>query len=211
MSALAKLIKQCRKPSGLFGELVAIGMNTGHHKLTKWGLEHVSIEEDHVILDVGCGGGKTVHTLAGVAKKGRVYGIDYSEKSVSVSKRLNASLITAGRVEIRQGTVSNLPFPDNMFDLITAIETHYFWPDLSNDMMEVLRVLKPGGRLLITGESYMGSKYDERNKNWAKLGNMTNHTIDEFKELFISAGYSDVHVFEEYEQGWICGLGSKPA
>lgn len=211
MSFIAKLIKQCRKPSGLFGELVARGMNSGHFKLTTWGLEHISINEDNVMLDIGCGGGKTVRTLAEIANKGKVYGIDYSEKSVSVSKRFNASLIAAGRVEIQQGTVSNLPFPDNKFDLITAIETHYFWPDLTHDMKEVLRVLKPGGRLMITGESYLGSRYDERNEKWAKLGNMTNHTIDEFNELFITAGYCDVKVFEEYERGWICGLGSKPA
>jgi len=75
---------------------------------------------------VGCRGGRTVHTLAEIAKKGKVFGNDYSEISVSVSRRINASLINSSNVEIHQGSVSCLPFTDNMFDLVTAIKTHYF-------------------------------------------------------------------------------------
>lgn len=184
-------------------------MNSGHRKLTAWGLKHVSIENDFVILDIGCGGGRTVNTLATLAQEGKVYGIDYSGECVSVSKKENAALIDGDRVEIRQGSVSNLPFPINMFDLVTAIETHYFWPDLPKDMREVLRVLKPGGRLLIIGEAYKGGKFDDRNEKWVKSGHMAYHTVDEFKDLFITSSYSDVHVFEEYENGWICGIGTK--
>jgi ubiquinone/menaquinone biosynthesis C-methylase UbiE len=72
-------------------------------------------------------GGRTVNKLATIATQGKVCGVDYSEESVAFTKRSNARWIEAGRVEIRQASVSELPFPDNTFDVITAVETHYFW------------------------------------------------------------------------------------
>jgi len=77
---------------------------------------------------VGCGGGRTVKKLAAITTKGKVYGVDDSEEGVVFSKRTNAPWMEAGRVEIRQALVSQLPFPDNTFDVITATETHYFLP-----------------------------------------------------------------------------------
>jgi ubiquinone/menaquinone biosynthesis C-methylase UbiE len=67
--------------------------------------------------------------LAATATDGNVYGVDYSEESVAASQRTNAHGIETGRVEIRLGSVSQLPFSDDMFDLVTAVETHFWWPD----------------------------------------------------------------------------------
>ena len=111
-----------------------------------------------MVLDVGCGGGKTISKLAAVAAQGKVCGVDYSSESVAVATKLNKQWIDTGRVEIREGCVSQLPFPDGIFDLVTAVETHFWWPDLRTDMREVLRVLKPGGRLIIIAEIYKGAK-----------------------------------------------------
>ena len=102
-----------------------------------------------MILDVGCGGGMTVARLAAIATEGKTYGIDYSEASVAASLKANRERIAAGRVEVLLGSASHLPFPDQMFDLVTAVETHYYWPDLNADMREVLRVLKRGGTCLL--------------------------------------------------------------
>ena len=209
MSNMSKLLKQCRKPTGWLGRSVARGMNISHSKLTSWGLNHISIREDATVLDIGCGGGGTIKKLTRIVIKGKVYGIDYSEDSVKISQNANKGAIQAGRVEIRQGSVSCLPYPENTFDLITAIETHYFWPDLVNDLKEVLRVLKPGGTLIMMGGEYKGGKYDERNQKWVEFGNMTYHRVDEFKQLIFDAGYIKAQVFEEYDKGWICGIGEK--
>ena len=102
-------------------------MNASHSKLTDWGLKHIAIEDHYTILDVGCGGGRTVNKLAAIATQGKVYGIDFSEESVAATKSTNARWIDLGRVEVRHGSVSQLPFADGMLNLVTAVETHFWW------------------------------------------------------------------------------------
>ena len=184
-------------------------MNLSHSDLTDWGLKHVSIEKESTILDVGCGGGRTIQKMAAIATEGSVFGVDYSKGSVAASRATNAHLIKAGRVEIQEASVSQLPFADNKFDLVTAVETQYYWPDLVKDMQEVLRVLKPGGTLAVIVESYKGSKHDILHTPVMSLLRSTRLTIHGHKELFTTAGYTDVRVFEEHKKSWLCATGKK--
>ncbi len=211
MNILAKFISQAKKPTGIIGSLITRFMNVGHNKLTNWALSYLDIMEDDIILDIGCGGGKTVNKLAKIARKGKVYGIDFSDASVKSSLKLNRNYIHSGKVDIRKASVSKLPFPDNSFSIITAIETYFFWPDLDNDMKEVLRVLKPKGKLLIVSEEYKNSENEKILNMWSKFSNTTDfmqyQTKEEFMHTFQNNGYQDVKM--NIKRGWICGLGTK--
>jgi len=209
----SRRIIQCQKPTGWLGRFILWNMNSRHSKVTDWGLEKVGIDKHYTILDVGCGGGRTVSKLAAIATEGKVYGADYSEESVAASKRTNARWIDIGRVEIRHGSVSQLPFPDDMFDLVTAVETHFWWPNLPADMREVFRVLKPGSKFIIIAEIYKGANTMAARlaEKYAGRTSMALLTVDEHRELFANAGYSDVEVIEERGKGWICGIGRKPS
>ena len=140
--------KQYRCPMGVLGRKVAANMNKGHWDLTTWGLKHMTIKSDSVILDVGCGGGKTISRLARRAVQGKVYGIDCSADMVEFSKQVNKKLIATNRVEIVQGTVEKTGFKDDFFDLVTAIETYYFWANLAQAFLEIKRILKKGALLI---------------------------------------------------------------
>jgi SAM-dependent methyltransferase len=141
------VINQCRKPMGWLGRFVLWSMNSSHSKLTDWGLGHVSVGKGDTILDVGCGGGRTVSKLAAIATDGKVYGIDYSEESVAASKRSNARGIDIGRVEIRQGSVSQLPFWGQHVRSCYGGGDPLFLARLAwGCAREVFRVLKPGAR-----------------------------------------------------------------
>ena len=212
MTSLAnELLSQCKKPRGWLGRFNVWSMNFRHSKLTDWGLQHIVIGKSDTILDIGCGGGRTIAKLAKIASEGTVHGIDYSEASVAVSRRTNKRSIRAGRVEVQQGSVSQLPFPDDKFDLVTAVETHYYWPDLPADMREIRRVLKPGGTLILIVEAYRGGKKDRLVEQAAELIGMKCLTVEEHRELFTQAGYSDVQVVEDYDRGWLCAVGKKPS
>ena len=205
------LLHQCRKPQGWLGRLVVRVMNRSHSKLTQWGLAHVAIGASDVILDIGCGGGNTIARLARVAHDGKIYGVDYSEASVRVSREKNRDLVASGHVEVAQGSVSALPFPDAMFDIVTAIETHYYWPDLMRDLREVLRVLKPGGTLVMCVEAYRKGKHDRvlEHLERRRMLHFTVLSVEEHREWLTSAGFSDVDVFEERRRGWLCAVGGK--
>jgi SAM-dependent methyltransferase len=108
--------------------------------------------------------------------------------------------------------VTNLPFRDATFDLVTAVETHYYWPDLHADMQEIRRVLRPGGALAVIVEAYKGGKHDQMLKKVAQLRGpsemkLTLLTASEHRELLVEVGYSDVRVVEAYEKGWLCAVG----
>jgi ubiquinone/menaquinone biosynthesis C-methylase UbiE len=186
--------------------------NSRHSKVTDWGLSHISVEAQDTVLDVGCGGGRTVSKLAAVATLGKVYGVGYSKESVVVATRTNRQWIDMARVEIREGSVSQLPFPDDVFDLVTALETHFWWPDLPADMREVLRVLKPGGRLIIIAEVYRGAKTltAKMAEKYLPSSGMTLQSVNEHRELLGNAGYLDVQIIEESGKGWICGSAGNP-
>ena len=205
---LMRQMRQVRKPGRFAGRPFARMMNYSHSRLTDWGLEHVQIGRDFTILDVGCGG-RTVQKLASRVPNGKVHGVDYAAGSVISSRATNAERIRAGRVEIQEASVSRLPFPDNTFDLITAIETQYYWPNLLEDMREILRVLKPGGTLAVIVEAY------RKESGGAVLGSVmkvlggAQLSIPEQRALFADAGYADTEIFEEPRKGWLCAVGKK--
>src|SRR5215469_3877801 len=96
------------------------------------------------------------------------------------------------------------------FDVVTAVETHYYWPDLSGDVQEIRRVLKPGGSLLIVAESYRGGALGVLYGVAMKPLGGTLLTSDEHRDLLVNAGCADVQVFLKPAKGWICATGRKP-
>lgn len=204
------LVRQCRKPTWLPGRLFLRSMNRSHSSLTKWGLSHASIQPTDTILDVGCGGGRTIDTMAKAASQGRVFGVDYSATSVDVARRVNAAAIEADRVCVQQASVSALPFPAATFDLVTAVETHYYWPDLLSDLREVRRVLKPDGRVVLIAEAYRGRRADWLYRPAMRLLRAKYLTVDEHRAALEGAGYANVEVHTRPSNGWLCAVGSSP-
>ena len=208
LAAGVYIVGQVRKPSRYVGRLFTSLMNESHSSLTDWGFGHIHIDKTATVLDVGCGGGRTIGKLAKMAKS--VYGVDYAAGSVAASCAHNKQLIEAGQVVVRHATVSALPFPDAFFDLVTAIETQYYWPDAENDMREILRVLKPGGQLMIVAESYRGSRNDWLLGHVMRMLGSKGLSIDDHRALFQAAGYTGIEIFEERRKGWLCAIGQKP-
>ena len=209
MGLMEKMLKQCRKPTGRWGRLMARSMNYGHSKVTRWGLSHLSINENDTILDIGCGGGKTVNSLANRAAEGRVYGVDYSEDSVAVASKINKKLIEAGRVRILHASVASLPFADDSFDLVTVVETYYFFPDLIDNLREIRRVLKPGGSAILINEAYRHDRFEKRNATLARAGHFPYHLPEEFREFLRDAGYSSIQIDVLESRNWIAASGTK--
>ncbi len=208
MGTTEKMLKQAAMPTGRFGALWVRLMNLGHSSVTRWGLGHISINTSDVILDVGCGGGRTVNTLAKIATEGKVYGIDYSPVSVAVSTSKNKSLVEKGQVKILHASVDSIPFPDGMFDLVTAVESCYFWPDLINNLKEIRRVLKAGGSVILVNAMYRDERFEKRNAKLARIGDFAYHSPEEFRGFLGDAGYSSVRIEVLETKNWIAAIGT---
>ena len=195
-----------RKPQGLGGKIMVAMMNSGHSAMADWGFLFVHISETASVLDCGCGGGANIKKLLEKCPKGTVKGIDYSEVSVEKSRKVNAKAIQGGRCEVLQANVMELPFEPESFDLVTAFETIYFWPDLLQSFREVHRVLKAGGTFFVCNESNGDTSKDDK---WVeKIGGMTIYNGDQIKVVLEQAGFFNIRI-EKNDKDWICVIAEK--
>jgi ubiquinone/menaquinone biosynthesis C-methylase UbiE len=206
----AWMSQQVRKPSGPLGKRILRAMNLSHSTMTDWGLQQIAVPKNAAILDIGCGGGRTVQRLATLAPEGTVVGVDYSAASVATSRDTNAQEIGAGRVQIEQGSVAALPFPDCAFDIVTAVETHYYWPDLPANVREVLRVIKPGGTFALIAETYRGGPFRLFYGIVMPLLRAALLSDAEHRDLLTQAGFIEVATKHVPGKNWICATGCRP-
>ena len=208
MGILSKIFSNTRKPEGFFGRMMVNGMNGGGHaRLAEWGLSHLTLTDDDNVLDVGCGGGANVARLLKRCPQGTVTGIDYSPVSVKKSTEVNAAAITDGRCRVLEGNASALPFDDNSFDIVTAFETVYFWPDIEECFRGVRRVLKEGGRFAIVNED---DGLTGNNEKWEKMiDGMHTYTPDELRIHLTAAGFRDIDVKIDDQHHWLTVIATK--
>jgi SAM-dependent methyltransferase len=203
------LFDQFQKPTGRLGRIVAGKMNKGHFELTTWGLTHVTIEPNFTILDVGCGGGKTINRLAKLVPHGKVYGIDYSPDMLQYAQKVNKKYVENGKVEINEASVDNTGFSADKFDLVTAVETYYFWPSLPAAFKEIKRILKPNGRLLMINEMIKDGVYDVKDAEIIKKTHLRLFPLEEIKAMLESAGFVAVEVLRKDGSPWNAFVATK--
>ncbi len=207
MGIFKKFINQTAKPEGVLGRLMLLGMNAGHAKMADWGISTLKIVEPDEILDIGCGGGRHIHKMLKLYPRAHAAAVDYSPLCVKNAARYNWKEIRAGRLTVDIGDVSNLTFPAEKFDLVTAFETVYFWPGLVPCFTQVARVLKPGGFFLIVNETDgiepVGKKFEKM------IDQMTDYTAEELEEALSAAGFVHTEVSRHDHFPWIALVAKK--
>jgi len=188
---------QYRCPTGEQGREVAKKMNQSHWDLTTWGLGHVKVEPDSKVLDVGCGGGKTLKRLTRRASRGKY------------AKKVNQKLIAKSRVQITKATAEKTGFEDQTFDLVTAVETYYFWPSLPEAFRELYRILKPAGALLIISEMVKDGTYEKENAKTIAKTQVKLLPLKEISEILLSEGFTNVQTKRKRKSTWNAVLATK--
>lgn len=113
-------------------------------------LAHADLKAGEVVLDLGSGGGMDAFIAGGrVGPTGRVYGLDMADEMLELA-RGNALRIGAPNVEFVKGDMDALPLPDSSVDVIISNCVLNLTPDKARVLLEANRVLRPGGRLVIS-------------------------------------------------------------
>jgi ubiquinone/menaquinone biosynthesis C-methylase UbiE len=203
------LTRELRKPSGFLAPLLINLMNSGHSRFTRKVLGEVSITSSDTILDVGCGGGNAISIMSELG--GMVYGIDYSPSCVKKSISKNRNGVKAGRVVIREGNAEAIPFEDGMFDLITAFETVYFWPDVEAAFLEIHRKLKPSGVFLVACDMRRPESGEKHFLEDTDTGSGTFRIFEhsEMRDILCNAGFVNIKELLPQEKRWLCLLAQK--
>ncbi|GAB4115728.1 MAG: arsenite methyltransferase [Candidatus Caldatribacteriota bacterium] len=158
-----------------------------------------SLKEGEVVLDLGSGAGFDCFLAARkVGEKGRVIGVDMTSEMVEEARK-NALKGGYNNVEFRLGEIENLPVADNFVDTIISNCVINLSPDKDRVFKEAFRVLRPGGRIIIS-DMVLLAELPEIIKNSieAYLGCLAGAVKkDEYMKIIEDAGFQKVKILEE--------------
>ncbi len=141
--------RQFGHPTGMLGWIVGHLMAAKNIGMNRLVIEMLDVQPDDRVLEIGCGPGTAIQLLAARVTTGLVAGVDLSEVMIKQATRRNRQFIEQGLVELRQGTVSRLPYENNYFTKAYTVNSLHHWPTPEANLREVQRVLVENGRLLI--------------------------------------------------------------
>lgn len=204
-----KLAGNPRKPEGELGLEMLERMNETHEAVTNWAIDLLEIKESDRLLDIGCGGGGTLHKISSIIDTGHLSGIDYSLTSIDATMKKNWDDFVAGKLDVTQASVEKMPYADDAFDKIISIESFYFWPNPLENLKEVYRVLAPAGKTMITLDIHNTDELMEKYKENIEMFELFVPTIEEFKQLMEDAGFKEVKIHTKDGEDWIAAEGTK--
>jgi len=159
-------------------------------KCAAWVIDLLRVQPIDKVLEVGFGPGVGIQLLASSASAGFVAGVDPSKEMVAQATTRNKKAIESGRVDLRHGSVTTLPFADNTFDKALAINSMQVWPDAVAALREMRRCMRTGGTVALGFTPYSGQP---------NIG---------LVETFAAAGFAKAHVVERDKD--FCALAITP-
>ena len=182
------IARQISNPSGRFAPLVARLLNSGNRALNLEAIADLDLRPGMRVLDIGFGGGVSLPELAArVGDHGMVAGIDLSAAMVGRARGRFRQQLRAGRLELEQGSIESLPWPDAAFDRALSVNTIFYWPDTAAGLHEVWRVLRPDGVLALA----MRSQRTVAPAHLERFG-FKNVSAAELERLLPAAGFSGI-------------------
>lgn len=147
---LSTVAGQLGRPHGVLGRGVAIMLNRGNRRSVAAAVQATQIGPGGVAADIGFGGGVGLGLLLDcVGDDGLVDGVEVSEDMLRRARSRFAAHVAAGRLRLKDGSMTDVALDDDSVDAAITVNTVYFVPDLDTACAELARVLRPGGRLVI--------------------------------------------------------------
>jgi SAM-dependent methyltransferase len=148
----SRIVRQFGKPEGRMSRLVGYAMSVKNKARSEWVLSLLEIDAVDRVLEIGFGSGRDLRRVASLATGGLTAGVDHSAEMVKMARGKSIDAIWAGRADIRSGSADCIPFPDACFTKAFSINAVQFWRDRRAAMLEIRRVLRPGGLIAVALE-----------------------------------------------------------
>ena len=158
-----------------------------------------SLKEGDAVLDLGSGAGFDCFLAANkVGKEGKVIGVDMTPEMIDKARE-NAKKANYENVEFRLGEIENIPAADNSVDVVISNCVINLSPDKRRVFKEAFRVLKPGGRLMVSDIVLMKELPDFiRNSVEAYVGCISGAIMKkEYIGAIREAGFREIKVIDE--------------
>ena len=171
-------------------------MNRMHRAIYENVAKILKPQPEDDILDVGCGNGFFLKNYT--LKAHSITGIDLSELSVELAIKKNKERVVGRTAVFVQGEASKLPWKDGHFSAVTSMGSFLGFPEPLGSLKEMYRVLRPGGRAVISVEWNAEDGLDHA-KTVKKHG-LRMYTEGDMRNMLKEAGYSDITV--DYAKGF---------
>lgn len=163
--------------------------NYGEHPNCELAVQAADLKGHEAVLDIGCGSGAAVRAAAGRLTDGSVIGIDPTPAMVRFARERSRSHVTQASLRFAEAPAECLPVDDASIDVAIAICSLHHWSDIAKGLSEIVRVLKPNGRLIVVEDIF---DEPERGMDDAEI------------RLALQTAGLDVVVSAEHIQGEIC-------
>ena len=183
----SNLTSQFACPTGLLGGIVGRLMAVKNAKMNEFAVEMLDVQPDDQALEIGFGHGRTIRMIAERAKAGFVAGVDLSDVMVRQAAKYNLDLIVAGRAEVCQGSVADLPYECGRFNKVLAVNNYQFWPNAELNLGEMRRVMREGGLLVICLRMHS-------TKRFALAPGFTEDEVADVAKLVRWVGFRDIRI-----------------
>jgi len=140
---------QVAHPKGILGQITGWEMRFLNAGMNQASVEVLAPQSGDRILEIGFGPGDALARLTRQIQTGLIAGVDPSHAMFTQASRRNAQAINQGLVELHQGKILALPYPNATFDQVFAVNSFQFWLQPEHDLEKIADLLKPGGLLLI--------------------------------------------------------------
>jgi ubiquinone/menaquinone biosynthesis C-methylase UbiE len=190
MNAEKKKVPQYVLPRGFAGRVTFIFMNMGHKSIYENVAKVLKLQAEDDLLEVACGNGYFLRKYASHVHS--VAGLDLSELAVKLAIRKNRDRVAAGTAEFVQGEASQLPWEDSKFSAAAVMASFLGFPKPLESLKEIYRVLRPGGRVVVSIE-WNAEDGKDHSKEVEKYGYQI-WTEEDVRVMLREAGFSDVSI-----------------
>lgn len=165
-------------------------------------LRRLDLRGEETVLDVGCGTGALLQGLVARGFRGRLVGVDLSPAMAAVARGK-----LGDRAALAAAEAGRLPLARGVFDVALSASSLHYWPEAAEGLAEIARILKPGGRLVVTDwcDDYLACRIADFVLRILEPAHGRTYGTAALEGLLREAGFEDVRV-ERYRIGRLWGL-----